>query len=634
MKIDIVGASNFVNRMFQACGRFQWARELLTNSLEANASRVEFGIEWQAASKLGAYRRVVMDNGDGMDGTELRRFFSKLGEGGKPIGGVHENFGVGAKIATLPWNPAGVVVVSYKGGKASMIWICLDTETGDYELTEFEVGDARQCVIDPDEMDWADDDVDWSALRPDWIEDNGTIVVLLGSENHTDTVLGNPDAKEADLKGLSQYLNSRFWDLSRANVVVAELTNQFKSNWPVQPGDPHRKVNNRQIKGARYHVEVVEKTDKNGKVVGKMKSSGELTLDDERVGVSWFLWEGERPGIHPYAQKKGYIAIRYKDELFELTNSKPHFRWFGIIESEVQSNLTLILEPQWLERGAAQWGIHPDQSRNRVIFTGNGEQGVSIPLDDWGQEFSELLPDEILEAIRDARGGQSGGIEDDEYRKRLQGQFGDRWKIKKRFASSNAGTSSGEDDEAAVDRPTPPERNEPPSGVEPRPGRKRKRVVKLRRKNPEGSEGAEVELDAPVDVPRYQLSPSEDFEEDWHLAMWAATDPAGPTVHINKDSPILQEAVEFHQEQYADHLAEEVAETVRRTIGEVAACKVAHAAKLANKISVEDLDSKYRNEAALTVALMGLIAEEALIKRRLAAKLGRKRQEESATASA
>ena len=29
MKVTIIGASNFVNRMFEACGSYQWAREFL-----------------------------------------------------------------------------------------------------------------------------------------------------------------------------------------------------------------------------------------------------------------------------------------------------------------------------------------------------------------------------------------------------------------------------------------------------------------------------------------------------------------------------------------------------------------------------------------------------------------------------
>src|SRR5436309_8598377 len=99
-KLAIVGATHFVNRMFEACGPYQWAREFLKNSIEANATKVEFGIEWQAVERLGVYRRTIIDNGSGMNAEELREFFSTLGAGAKKIGGVHENFGVGAKIAS------------------------------------------------------------------------------------------------------------------------------------------------------------------------------------------------------------------------------------------------------------------------------------------------------------------------------------------------------------------------------------------------------------------------------------------------------------------------------------------------------------------------------------------------------
>src|SRR2546421_6854664 len=130
MKLEITGASNFVNRMFEACGNYQWAREFLKNSLEAQATKIEFGIEWQAVEKLGTYRRTIIDNGLGMDRDELLRFFSTLGQGAKKISGIHDNFGVGAKIASLPWNPEGVVIISYKNGKGAMIWIMLN-DSGD-----------------------------------------------------------------------------------------------------------------------------------------------------------------------------------------------------------------------------------------------------------------------------------------------------------------------------------------------------------------------------------------------------------------------------------------------------------------------------------------------------------------------
>jgi hypothetical protein len=99
---------------------------------------------------------------------------------------------------------------------------------------------------------------------------------------------------------------------------------------------------------------------------------------------------------------------------------------------------------------------------------------------------------------------------------------------------------------------------------------------------------------------------------------------AGPTVLINEDSPVLLEAIKHHQDQYPDVFAEEIADIVRTTYGEVAVCKIAHSQKLASQIPEEDLDQSYRSEPALTVALMGLLAEESLIAQRLG-KLGRKK---------
>ena len=149
---------------------------------------------------------TILDDGSGMDEKELLNFFSTLGAGARKIGGIHDNFGVGAKIAALPWNPEGLVVISYKHGKAAMIWIMLDEESGDYELTEFQTPAGKSHVIQPQRTQ--EDDIDWGAIKPDWITDHGTVIVLLGSEEYPDTILGNPQIGEAAIKGLSIYLNT------------------------------------------------------------------------------------------------------------------------------------------------------------------------------------------------------------------------------------------------------------------------------------------------------------------------------------------------------------------------------------------------------------------------------------------
>jgi hypothetical protein len=620
MKIAIVGASHFVNRMFEACGNYQWAREFLKNSLEAEATKVEFGIEWQAVEKLGVYRRIIVDNGCGMSKEELLRFFSTLGVGAKRIGGVHDNFGVGAKVAALPWNPKGVVVISYKDGKPSMIQIELDPDTADYQLVEFESETGISHVINPADVDWGKE-INWSMVAPEWARSNGTAIVLLGSEEAPDTILGNPRAGENAIKGLSVYLNSRFWDLTGPEVVVVELRNERKTSWPSGPGDRDdaRRPNNRRIMGAKHYLADITGKD------GRLAAIGVVPLDQGRVNAHWYLWEGERPAIHSYAKKPGYIAVKYKDELFELTNHKAHFRWFGVADAKVQSNLFVILEPQLFDPQVGMWGVHPDQSRNRLIFTGNGDKGAAIPMADWGYEFSEAMPEEIREAIIKARGEGPNSLTDEEYRKRLQDKFGSRWTTTvlvqgKAGDDKDATTATPNNEDAQVVERTA----NPNPHPHPNPRKRKRRIHVIRLRATAGGNGQGVEREVAVDVPRFRYVGKDEFDNPWHLASWVPNDPEGPTVLMNCDSPLLLEAIKYHQGQYPEVFAEEVAEIVRNTYGEVAVCKVAHSQKLAKHVAEEELDVTYRSEASLTVGLMGLLAEESLIAQRLG-RLGRKK---------
>jgi hypothetical protein len=617
MKLAIKGASVFANRMYEACGNYQWAREFFKNSEQSGATKVEFGIEWQGVEKEGVYRRTISDNGSGMSRDDLLRFFSTLGEGGGRIGGIHDNFGVGGKISSLPWNPDGLVVLSYKDGRGSMIRIQLDVDGAEYELCEFRSEKGTTCVINPADVDWGDG-VDWSAVAPEWVREHGTTIVMLGSPEAPDTVLGNPKAGENDIKGLSLYLNSRFWDLTNVEVTVAELRSERKAFWPTGPGDRDdaRRANNRRIYGAKYYLTDITTT------VGKLAATSTLLLDERRVRAHWYLWEGERPIIHMYARKNGYIAVKYKDELFEVTTHKAHFRGFGIADAKVQNNLTIVLEPDLLETQVAQWGIHPDQSRNRLIFTGNGEKGVGVPLSDWGLEFADAMPEEIRDAIQKARGETDSSLEDDEYRKRLQDKFGNRWR------TTQLVQATGEAKDARKATPT----NETADVVErqhrehtERKKRQRvRRVQMIRLRAIEGGNGQGVEREVAVDVPNFRYVGKEQFDSEWHLASWVPNDPEGPMVLMNKESPILLEAIRHHQQQYPDVFAADVEKIVKQTYGEVAVCKVAHSQKLVAHVAEEDLNLIYRNEAALTVGLMGLLAEESLIGQRLG-KLGRKK---------
>jgi hypothetical protein len=232
------------------------------------------------------------------------------------------------------------------------------------------------------------------------------------------------------------------------------------------------------------------------------------------------------------------------------------------------------------------------------------------------------MPDEIRAAIRKARGDGPNSLEDEEYKRRLQDKFGDRWRVKQIVQAKQTDPSN-----RPVDVTDEKVQTDDKGTTEVRRTRKRRRpraVQVIRFRTTDGATGEGVEREIAVDVPKFRFVGKEEFEHPWHLALWAPNDPDGPTVLINEDSPFLIEAIRHHQEQYPEIYASEVTKIVRATYGEVAVCKVAHSQKLVSQIPEEELDLTYRSEAALTVSLMGLIAEESLIGQRLG-KLGRKK---------
>jgi hypothetical protein len=90
-----------------------------------------------------------------------------------------------------------------------------------------------------------------------------------------------------------------------------------------------------------------------------------------------------------------------------------------------------------------------------------------------------------------------------------------------------------------------------------------------------------------------------------------------PMVGMNPDSPFLLEQIKYWTKRYPTRYIKEITREIKKVYGEVAVCQVAHVQQLRKHLSAQDLDDTYRNEAALTVGLLGLMAEEAVIGNRL-----------------
>ena len=119
-------------------------------------------------------------------------------------------------------------------------------------------------------------------------------------------------------------------------------------------------------------------------------------------------------------------------------------------------------------------------------------------------------------------------------------------------------------------------------------------------------------------VPSYKLVKGSDLENGM-IAAWSPNEPGYPegAVLINVELAVLRAQVEHFQAQYADHLAEEIEADVLGAYGEIAVSKVAHSEHLRHLVASSVIEEEFRSTAALTMSLLGLIAEEAVVAPRL-----------------
>src|SRR5262249_48049576 len=157
---------------------------------------------------------------------------------------------------------------------------------------------------------YADDEhgCNWEAIRPEWIDEHGTVIVLLGNDPTDDTILGDPNRAEQDIKGIASYLNRRLWEVPEGvQITVDELPTQDRMQWPDSeqmahsPDVPYGRSNLRTVRGARHFIEYAVA----GAKAGRLTASGTVRLSD-RTEIDWYLWDGPRPQVGSYAALGGY----------------------------------------------------------------------------------------------------------------------------------------------------------------------------------------------------------------------------------------------------------------------------------------------------------------------------------------
>lgn len=612
------GVQVLVERAYRESGQYQWVRETYKNAEEAKASRIEFTVEWTGVANRGVYRRLIADDGVGMAPDQLEGFINVFGGSGKPIGGEHENYGIGSKTSLLPWNRAGVVIISWFGGEPSMVQLEQDPTTGEYGLHVFSATDedgteVNETVIEPYDDSDGETGVDWTLVSPDWIRTagHGTVIVLLGNSLDDDTVLGAPGRKEDATKGLLKYLNGRLWEIPDGVEVYADVFSRTdKRHWPTAQGaDGYMR---RQVRGARHYVEWTTK--------GGVASAGVTDLPSGVRGRWWLRDETELS--LDYAPSQGFVGVLYRNELFDLSAHPSTFRSFGIANAAIRRRLYVVLEPALAGATDGVDGVYPNTSRNGLLIRdASGERaGDRIPVAEWGEQFAELMPAEVREAVAAALTGKDTRDDlDASLREKIAARFSSRWSVTRLKARAGG-----------ADTVTPTT-----AGTAPRIPRRARR----RRTSAGGGTGglsgglvigttpgplAAGRTKVKGSLPEWKPGTAADVGEAWILASYVEHGGTNgePLVLINAEHPVMRSQIEYYQGQFPPQYAEEVADEVVNSYGLVAATKVAHAESL-RAVATPQQVADMRSEAALTAALLGLYAEDRVIAPRLTSRYGR-----------
>lgn len=400
------GVKHLIEQAYNAGGKYQWVREATVNSLQAEATIVEFGLVRPLMENNGVIKRYVADNGLGMDVENLPLFMTSFGEGGRPIG-LNENFGQGLKSSCFSWNPYGLLVLSWTEGDPDGvgIWIQQD-EKGDWGLRQFFDVDGYIETFVPG---WDDDlGFDLSELKFDFIKEagHGTVFVFLGDSFERSTEDGDYTRGEDSIRGIALYLNRRFLELPEG-VSVRAVGLEAKAD----PEDTERRDNKDRV------VEFPNKTRKSWHArnvhgvkatIPELEASGSVEVDAHGTIVDWYLAKKAPSGDQSYSPRYSQILIDYASnaagvklhEAYDIRTSIRDYRSFGITDEGVAARTWLIIRPPILDVGSpTRWGVMTQASRSILVAKG----GEPLPWEMWGDEFYKKLPKPIMDALAAAR---------------------------------------------------------------------------------------------------------------------------------------------------------------------------------------------------------------------------------------
>lgn len=638
--LQFLGVGNLLDREYRNSPNYQWGRELARNGIEAEASTIRFGVEWEGVKATGVYRMQYADDGHGMTKNDLRNYMSTLGKGGKVVGGPHDNYALGSRMTLLPWNPNGVVVISMVNGEANMVKMMFDATAaegeGEYVLEEIEWHDDEGPHISTVYPPYVDNElgIDWTDTIPDFIKTagHGTTFILLGRSNTENTFDGDSERSERHRFLGRKYFNARFWELPEGVTLQVYELPEDSSKWPTS-----REENGggqfRSVRGAKSLIEYEKSSG-----VKFISDKGTIDLNDG-TKVHWWLRTEPTVETGGLGGKSGYIGVLYRGELYSLAYADQEdgdtrlgaavFRQFSIGSDRVRRRVFLIIEPPEFDEATGSAGVAPSTGRADLYWMGAGVSARSVKPADWAEAFCGDTPRPILDAINAEYVSREQSDDQHERFKRVMDRFSKRWRTPRarvqddKTDTTTTASSSGSAPRAPIDSPPP----------RPRHKRSTRKVVVRGRTGATvlgqpgiGTTPAKTTM-VTAGVPEARWVSENDINDEGMLAAWQGPGPVYPAgcIELDEGHPVIRGQIEYWQSQYPPAVAPQIAEIVKQAYEEVAVAKVSHLHAITGAVLSEDQREQMLSNPALTASLLGLISEDAVIGPRTG-KLGTKRR--------
>jgi hypothetical protein len=341
---DVKGQSLWIDREAIAMDEQQVYRELIQNGFEAGAS--EIIIDGWPDPETGHTLARVTDDGSGMSEKQLVKHLSTLHVRTKGT----DNYGVGARIAGLSKNPAGLSFASRTKSDEGMIRLV--KERGIYVVQEWpvEIEGYEQLL----EVVAADE----GELNRLGKTKTGTAVILHG-KGRADT--WNTSAAYKAHK----FLSERYYQFPESTRIrVAHPKKDEDGTWGLKRVKPFGQF-----------------------LAEEATADGEIPFTDV-AGFSghmfWWILPKYKETLGGLDRRAGGVGIVAKDEIFDYSSS--YSADFGVIYTSVAKQVAILIR---IDQASMETG------RAGVVLPGR----KTIPWKKLGQHFAAHMPPEIDELL-------------------------------------------------------------------------------------------------------------------------------------------------------------------------------------------------------------------------------------------